>query len=236
MGSQGALIYHLGIALTFESPGGRCLKLTLTMGLLLGLSIHAYAGAHEYLESRSLEQAFEQLKDKPVDYTNTGSVCEELALLEFQDMFPDHRYQLFKGLIYTNGSRVLGGLDLVVFDMDRDDEGANLVGEVKCSRSVSSALSKAHEQLSRFKRYIDQGGYLEIYQATNPSRFFDVERFQGIAHLATVSFQGTVARGFDYQIPFDLAATQKLRNRLLDCQNRGECPRPFAVDPALQNL
>jgi len=172
----------------------------------------------------TIEQAYEELRTKPINYTNEGMICEQLMVLELKEYLAP---TIKRGIIYreslTKLSRILGELDVVVFD--ENFERAVFVIEVKCSAKPWLVLAHAREQLSRFRGYL--GTAITLYLASNPREVFPQELFSDVVYL-TASVKGSKEYGYDLALSLSKEEASELRGRLMACQDRGECPAPIA--------
>lgn len=167
-----------------------------------------------------LEQAFHRLKDSGENYQITGAVCEEVARLQLEDVYPRGDFFVVTGIAYGDSRRTIGELDVVVFRSS--DLEAVVVGEVKCWRSLGGALNKARQQLSRFD-HARRGTELQF--SSNEGRF-SMQQFDQPVQFLTISQKEGMNAGFDYALAFTLEELMRLRDWLMACQAKGECRRP----------
>src|SRR5690606_9004921 len=93
---------------------------------------------------------FEELRDLPISYEQKGQICEQVARLQLDDIYPPHAYDINIGIEYIVHNRTIGELDVVVTDKQTRD--VILIAEVKCWKNLKGALNKAKDQRSRFIR------------------------------------------------------------------------------------
>jgi Holliday junction resolvase-like predicted endonuclease len=137
----------------------------------------------------TLEQAYQQLNQQPIDYTNEGMICEQLMVLELQEILPEHT--ILRGILYRNSERILGELDVVVFENNQ----AVSVIEVKCSKSPWRVLAHAKEQLARFQSYL--GKDIEIHLADDPDETYEQDMFVDSTKYLAASVAASKQYGFD---------------------------------------
>lgn len=185
----------------------------LIFGLLLGAGSFA---------SGNLNEMFDNLKDRAVDYTPTGQVCEQVARVQFSEQYPTDRFDLNVGVEYGYQGKTIGELDLVV--TDKNTKEVVLVGEVKCWRDAKSALSKALNQRARFIRSLKNYQGSLVFDAKEGVPF-SAGQFVSPKYVA-ISQEGTKYAGFDAELGFSLNELMTLRDQLMQCQSQGQCPRP----------
>ena len=188
-------------------------RIMLTVGLCL--TFPAFADL-------DYEETYQRLKTVPEDYRNFGTICERVGWLELYEVYDSEDYEIIVGIEYSNGHRILGELDLVV--LQRWDGEAVLVSEVKCSNSPGSAVRKAREQLARFNSVIASGQKVYIYHKANRDRHFLPTQFDEQPLSYSMGQKGSTHHGFDLEISFSLEQVRDIRDRLIFCQHRGECP------------
>jgi hypothetical protein len=171
----------------------------------------------------SVDDDFESLKDSGVDYTVTGTVCEEVARLRLQQTYPAPVYDVLTGIEYRIGGRTVGELDVVVFD---GNDEVIMVSEVKCRNRFGAAASKAREQLERFQDSLASGQPMKLTLKSDPARPFERAQFLGCTDYLKISQRGGVGAGFDLDIGLTLDEAMALRQRLMSCQRDGDCTAP----------
>ena len=170
---------------------------------------------------------YDYLKDVPADYRNFGTICEYVAALRLKKRFDPKLYGIDIGVEYLDGRRVVGELDVVVYRYK--DKKVVLVSEVKCRRHFGKALSKARSQLQRFKSTIarvksSRGSPISFRTTTGSPVKFISSQFDGpIEYISVAQFPCT-KHGFDLGLNLTHAEVTHLRERLLACQRRLECP------------
>lgn len=177
----------------------------------------------------TLEEAYQRLRDKPVDYTNQGAICEQVVALQVDDYFTDYHH-VAVGITYRNSphGQTVGELDVVVFKGASENREAVAVIEVKCSSRPGRQLRHAREQLRRFETSLKRNGRLILKSTTAPYEVYSSEIFIDPDYMAG-SVVGSMASGYDLEIPFTKSEALALRRRLIACQNRGECPQAVGL-------
>ena len=66
--------------------------------------------------SNSIEEVFEELKSVPDKYEIKGTVCEQVARLQLAQDYPESKYSIENGIVFSQNRRVLGELDVVVLE------------------------------------------------------------------------------------------------------------------------
>ena len=166
----------------------------------------------------TLEEAYQQLSQQPIDYTNEGMICEQLMVLELQESLQGHT--ITRGILYRNYKRILGELDVVVF---YDSQVVSVI-EVKCSKSPWRVLAHAKEQLARFQSYL--GKDIEIHLADDPNETYEQDIFVDSTEYLAASVADSKQYGFDSELSFTKEEAINLKDRLVACQNDGDCPKP----------
>ena len=170
---------------------------------------------------------YEDLKAVPADYRNFGTICEYVAALRLKKRFDPKVYGIDIGVEYLDGRRVVGELDVVVYR--HKDKKVVLISEVKCRRHFGKALSKARSQLKRFASTIARSRSVKFRTTTASSVQFVGSQFDGpIEYISTAQFPCT-KHGFDLGLNLTHAEVTQLRERLIDCQRRRQCPTLQAV-------
>lgn len=167
---------------------------------------------------------FEKLKNSAENYEVIGSVCEQAARIELAEKFPAPAYDVKTGIIYANQSRVIGELDVVVFD--QVTKQAVLIAEVKCWHNLDSAHKKATEQRQRFMRNIELKRPLKFYAAGIHHANYLQKQFADCQDFISISQKGGAASGFDDSLENSYDELMLLRKRLIQCQRQGKC-RPY---------
>jgi hypothetical protein len=174
-------------------------------------------------QARDLEKAFHELRDSGEDYEITGAVCEQVARLDFQDIFPAPTYTVTTGIAYGTSQRTIGELDVIVFR--NKDRKAVVIAEVKCWRNLASARQKATEQRTRFLSSM-QGNFERLYfEHTGTGEQVAADSFAGPMQFISIAQSGGKAAGFEREINNSLDELLALRERLIKCQKAGACRR-----------
>lgn len=165
---------------------------------------------------------FEQIKNYPRDYEDTGSICEEIARLKFEKIYNSSNYKVEVGIAYGDSQRTIGELDIVVFD--RSASQVVHVAEVKCWKDLNGGLDKAKDQRQRF--LLNLNGKKQIYmQSTSTHEEFDIRQFQGLTTFTSVGQKGAKLKGYDDELEYDLKELHSMRMDMLRCQDSGQCPK-----------
>lgn len=189
--------------------------LRLRSSLLLGWIIAIATTS----QAAPLPELVEALRDSAVNYEVVGTVCEQVARLELQKVYPESDYAIVNGIEYGDKHRTIGELDVVVFA--KSNKKAVLVAEVKCWRNLQGALKKAREQRNRFIGSLSKNIYLQDSTSTyDKSQFNQVEKYVAIAP------QGATKAGFEMDMENSLEELMDLRDMMMDCQRRGQCAAP----------
>ena len=154
---------------------------------------------------------FKTLKDQKLELSNHGYLCENLAILHFERIFPKDQYQVFNGIVYRSRSGVIGELDIAI--MKKDTKKFVLLSEVKCRSGVSSALHKAKSQLKRFLNHYRVRGIKFYIPGQNPQEFGASQFIKDIKTTST-SFLGTKKQGFTFELDLQFSHIKDLLNRL----------------------
>lgn len=182
--------------------------------VLVLFASHAFAG---------LGEDFNKLKHSGSDYEVVGTVCEEVAKLRFQEEFPSSKFEVITGVEYNDGSRTIGELDVVVFE--KFSMKVVRVSEVKCWRDLGGALSKAHSQRKRFVNHLNSNKPI-YFRSLHSQHQFKEAHFLSVRDFTAVAQMGSKSAGFDYELPYDLKDLMKLRQMMMECQDKGICTRP----------
>ncbi|WP_413290702.1 hypothetical protein [Bdellovibrio sp. HCB337] len=172
--------------------------------------------------SPKLQPLFENLKTVPVNYKPEGAVCEQVARLQAFDEFPEDRFAITTGVKYDAGENTIGELDLIV--VDKATRHVELVAEVKCWRDYGSAMDKAKVQRDRFMWTLTQFPEKIHFESEDPEFQFTEANFHGLTTFRFISQVGGVRKGFNQEIPYTLSEMSELREHLVRCQKKGECP------------
>ena len=190
-------------------------KASIFVSLILGFTTQ--------LVFASVDEAFEKIKDNARYYKDPGAVCEEVAREEFSQKYPAPRYEVLVGVSYNVNGRTLGELDMVI--IDTNSKQATMVGEVKCYSNLKKGLSKAKQQRKRFLSTISQFKNIDFLDLTSEEKIAP-EVFLGVREFVSISQKGGKSVGFDYELPLSLDEMSSLRDKMIHCQNDGQCPLP----------
>lgn len=167
-----------------------------------------------------LDDLFARLSTQKVNWEPTGTVCEQVALIELSKLYPADQFELLTGLSYHYKGQTMGELDLVA--IRKDTKKVQMFGEVKCWASFKNGLRKAREQRQRFDLFKNRN---VIITDQNGKRYHPAQ-FNQVKEYLSVSNKGGIDAGFDYELDNTLDELMELRKRLLLCQDQGRCPRP----------
>lgn len=187
------------------------MKLTLIFSLIF-LSLNTFAG---------LTEDFDRIKTLGRNLEPVGAICEEVAQLRFAEMYPEPQYQVITGVEYADKEKTLGELDVVVFN--NESKLIDVVGEVKCYTTVYSGLKKAKEQRKRFLTSVQQPQALRFKWLGHPELPLLKPQFKKVKKFFSIGQRGTLAKGFDYELPYSLAELMQLRDDIRRCQTEGLC-------------
>ncbi len=168
---------------------------------------------------KRIEEYFELLSYEKTDFEPVGAVCERVAVREVEPSYPAANYEIKNGIQYDEHKTTIGELDVVIFDKSTGKVEA--VAEVKCWRSFEGALKKAKEQRMRFLTYLNKN----IVITDKDEKRYSKDVFKNIQKYFSISQDGGVNQGFDFELSLDFKELMELRKRLLDCRAEGRCPR-----------
>ncbi|MBK7892801.1 MAG: hypothetical protein IPJ84_18715 [Bdellovibrionales bacterium] len=174
---------------------------------------------------------FEQLKNHPRSYEDSGAICEEIARLdlerEYEMHFPDAQIEVLNGIGYADENGTLGELDVVVFKTDVETNQKNVVqiAEVKCWKDINGGLEKAREQRARFVKALRSSKELKFY-STSSAMHFERTAFSASVQFITIGQKGAGANGYDRELQYELLELHRFRNEMVRCQFHGQCARP----------
>lgn len=194
------------------------LKRTVVGVFAMFLSHAAFADSSD----AQVDAYFEQLKNVPVNYSNFGTICEQVARLEMVKTYDQTEYNVKVGISYGDNRRTIGELDVIVFR--NTDNEAVVVAEVKCWKDMKGGLNKAYNQISRFKSHIGVP-QIEMHSVENEDEIFTTSQFDESPRFMTISQKGGESAGYDLGLPLDLQQMNELYERMVSCQKQGECPR-----------
>ncbi len=174
--------------------------------------------------SEQAQEDLATLKKIPANYLTFGTVCEEVAKMRYEKEYSQEQYDVLGGIEYRDRNRVLGELDVVVFE--RSSNEAILIAEVKCWDDPEKALDKAKEQLNRFEQAVSGRKIRDMYLTDGEQKHFEVGQFDQQLRTDTVTYDGAESAGFDRSIGLSMDDVKELRQELLKCQASGKCPSP----------
>lgn len=192
---------------------------TLKISILLALVFSFNVSAKNTENSKQIDEYFEVLSYEKTDFEPVGAVCERVAVREVEPMYPSANFEIKNSIQYDEHKTTIGELDVVIFDKTTGKVEA--VAEVKCWRSFQGALKKAKEQRMRFLTYLNKN--IVITDKDNKRHSKDV--FRNIQKYFSISQDGGVNQGFDFELSLDFKELMELRKKLLDCRAEGRCPR-----------
>nr|BFD67058.1 hypothetical protein HAGR004_20800 [Bdellovibrio sp. HAGR004] len=189
-------------------------KFTLLTSLLLLLASSAFA---------DWAQDFEELKNIPRSYEDSGAICEEVARLDMQKEFPSPQYKVEVGIAYGDGSRTIGELDIVILDLQQNK--VIKVAEVKCWKDIRGGLQKAMDQRARFMKHNNSSKPL-YFRSTSSQQVFERELFEDVEEFFSIAQKGAASAGFDVELAYTLKEMHQHRTEMLRCQSQGICAKP----------
>lgn len=172
----------------------------------------------------NLEDDFLALKDSGISYEATGTVCEEVAQLQFEKKYVPEQYTVVTGIEYNADGRTIGELDLVIFD--NASKKVVLVGEVKCWKNMSSGLKKAKDQRQRFLKYLRSSKAITFQWLKDKTAKITKPQFHDLSKFVSIAQKGAMASGYEYELPYTLNELMGLRTRLIRCQEYDDCAKP----------
>lgn len=171
----------------------------------------------------SWAEDFELLKNVPRDYQDAGSICEEIARLDMQEVYKAPQYTVEVGIAYAYDQRTIGELDIIIFD--NNTQKVFKVAEVKCWKDVRGGLKKAKEQRSRFQQYVNSGRKL-TFKSTTTNKIYDQEQFNYVNEFFSIAQKDTTKQGFDHEMEYSLAEMKEHRKDMIRCQSKKQCATP----------
>lgn len=195
------------------------MKKTILLGMVLTLITSFDVLAKNIENAKRIDEYFELLSYEKIDFEPVGTVCERVAIREVEPIYPSTNYEIKNGIQYDEHKTTIGELDVVVFDKTTGKVEA--IAEVKCWRSFKGALKKAKEQRMRFLTYLNKN----IVITDKDEKRYSKDVFKSIQKYFSISQDGGVNQGFDFELSLDFKELMELRKRLLDCKAEGRCPR-----------
>jgi hypothetical protein len=178
------------------------------------LTLNSFAG---------LAEDYNTLKNNGKDYSTIGVICEEVTQLRYMEQYPEPAYRVLTGIAYSDKTRTIGELDLIVFDNQTHD--VKLIGEVKCWKDAKGGLKKARDQRQRFFSYIHSNKDLTFKWLSHPEEKFVKSQFTENKEFVSISQLGTKAAGFDVELDYTLDELMQMRADIMACQDSGECAK-----------
>lgn len=181
---------------------------------LFTLSLSLFAA-----DEKRIDELFEKLATVKLDFDPTGTVCEQVALIEFENKFPKDQYDMVVGIEYGN-KEAIGELDVVVFD--KKTKQVDTVAEVKCWKSPEGGLNKARSQRMRFQSSVNRNN-IKLWDKNKNQ--YQRSQFSNVREYLTVGQKGVLDHGYNVELSLDLKDLMRLRDKLLDCYAYKKCPR-----------
>jgi len=191
----------------------------LNLFLILTSFATIQASAKVFENNQRIDEYFEVLSYEKTDFEPTGTVCERVAVREVESLYPSSNYDIKNSIQYDEHKTTVGELDVVIFN--KDSHKVEAVAEVKCWRSFQGALKKAKEQRMRFLTYLNKN----IVITDKDNKVYSKDVFKNIQKYFSISQDGGVNQGFDFELSLDFNELMELRKRLLDCRAQGRCPK-----------
>lgn len=189
----------------------------ITLIVLLIFNNFSFAKLDEVSEQK-IQHYFEILCHDHTSFEPDGAVCERVALREVDSLYPSQNYNIVNGIQYDDNKSTIGELDLVIFN--KSTGLVEAIAEVKCWKSFKGGLNKAREQRMRFKTYLNRN----IIISDNDDKSYSKELFKDVKKYFTISQEGGLNEGFDFELSLNLKELIELRSRLLDCFALKKCP------------
>ena len=195
------------------------MKNLIIIFVALSFFIPSYTHAKDVDSSKRINEYFELLSYEKTDFEPVGAVCERVAVREVEPTYPAANYEIINSIQYDEHKTTIGELDVVVFNKSTGKVEA--IAEVKCWRSFKGALKKAKEQRMRFLTHLNRN----IIITDKDQKRYSKDKFNNIQKYFSISQQGGVNQGFDFELSLDFKELMELRKMLLDCRAEGRCPR-----------
>jgi hypothetical protein len=186
--------------------------------IALVFSTGLFAKPNEISEKK-IQDYFEILSYDKVDFEPDGAVCERVAVREVDKLYPKENFNIINSIQYDDKKTTIGELDIVVFE--KSSGNVEAIAEVKCWKNFQGALKKAKAQRMRFQTYLNRN----IVLTDTDDNKYSKESFKNVKKYFTISQEGGLNEGFDFELSLDLKELMELRKRLLDCNVQGKCPR-----------
>ena len=150
---------------------------------------------------------------KTLQLLSLGSMCEHFAYIEQSKIYKDNRYKLLQNIEYRSGKKIIGELDLIVFD--KNTKKVIKIFEVKCSKNIFDANTKSDIQINRFKDNIRRAlsGRQRLYFANDDS-LLSIEHFTDEIDFSKITYLSTEAKslGFD-TLSLNLSEMEELTHK-----------------------
>jgi hypothetical protein len=161
-----------------------------------------------------VRSCFQHLSNtKTLQILSVGSMCEHLAYIEQSKIYSSNRYKLLQNIEYKSGKKILGELDLIVFD--QSEQKVIKIFEVKCSKNIFDACTKSDIQLARFKSHIKRAisGRQKLY-FRNDNSLLSIEHFMDEINFSKLTYLSPNAKslGFD-TLSLNLSEMQELTKK-----------------------
>lgn len=195
------------------------MKKLISTFLLLSIIFPSLLFAKNTENSKRINDYFEILSYEKTDFEPVGAVCERVAVREVEPIYPSANFDIVNSIQYDEHKTTIGELDVVIFDKATGKVEA--IAEVKCWKSFKGALKKAKEQRMRFLTHLNRN----IVITDKDEKRYSKDKFNSIQKYFSISQNGGVNQGFDFELSLDFKELMELRKMLLDCRAQGRCPR-----------
>lgn len=174
-------------------------------------------------------QDYERLKNIGRNLQVSGAICEEVARLRFAEKYPAPQFNVAIGIEYKDQNGILGELDVIVFNQTTGY--VETIVEVKCWRKPKDGILAARDQKDRFFEHIASGDGLQFKLLSQPDVKLSREQFTRVQEFSAIGQKGTLAYGFDYELPYTLDSLNELKDMIVGCQAHGGCKKPRTSKP-----
>ncbi len=179
------------------------------------------------LSAGNIDADFQKLKNNGEKYSVIGVVCEQVAKLRMQEKYPAPQYDVYTGIEYFDARRTIGELDVTVVSNETNPPTAVVVSEVKCWKNLDNARVKALDQRKRFQEWMASKKPVRIQMNNGPRLSFTKSQFANVKEYLAISQSGGEASGFEMTLDYTLSELMSLRQRILECQDKGACKAPL---------
>jgi hypothetical protein len=187
--------------------------------LFFGLFVSLFASLSYAIP---VESYVDQLKNIPISYEASGTICEQVARLEVMKQYPDNQFETVTGIAYGDSQRTIGELDVIVFN--RTTNMVVIIAEVKCWKDLAAAHTKALAQRTRFLNSMRSSKAFKLF---SPTQAYSKQQFMAPdLQFITISQAGGLDYGFTYALEHSLNELMSLRTLMLRCQSDNLCARP----------